>query len=143
MNRNKEKENKPELNILDKINAEDGLAVLKRLARENASLLKKIEQVALKYLNEVTVEEIAGEVFCDLDTLKVEDVWDQSGPTRYGYVDSGEKAWEMFGDAIEPFLDELKKRQDLKMNEEAKKYCMGILEGIYQFEKESDNEFKN
>jgi phosphoribosyl-ATP pyrophosphohydrolase len=138
----KKKDTKPELNILDKINADDGLAILKKLAEEDASLLKRVEDAALEYFKEVVVEDIADEVFWELDSLEVEDVWDQSGTTRYGYVDSGEKAWEMFEDAIEPYLQELKKCQDLKLDEEAKKYCMGILKGIYKFEKESENEFK-
>ena len=43
----------------------------------------------------MSVEEIADGVFWELDTLEVENVWDNSGPTRYGYVDSGEKVWEM------------------------------------------------
>lgn len=139
----KKKNTKPELNILDRINADDALVVLKRLAEEDASLLKGIEHAALEYFKEVSVEEIADGVFWELDSLEVEDVWDHSGPTRYGYVDSGEKAWEMFESAIEPYLEELKKCQDLKLDEEAKKYCMGILEGIYKFEKESENEFKD
>ena len=139
----KKKNSKPEMNILDKISTDDGLAILKMLAKEDASLLKRIEHAALEYFKEVKVEDIADGVFCELDSLVVEDVWDQSGSTRYGYIDPGEKAWEMFEDAIESYLDELKKCQDLKMDEEAKKYCMGILKGIYQFEKESNNEFKD
>ncbi len=92
MNGKKEKANKPELNILDAISADGGLVILKRLARENASLLKKIERVALKYLKEIVVEEADYEVFFELDTLRVEDVWDQSGPARYRYIDPNEKA---------------------------------------------------
>src|SRR4030042_779796 len=38
--------------------------------------------------------------------------------------------------------DELKRYQELSMDEEAKLYCMGILKGIYRFEKESESEFK-
>ena len=139
----KKKNTKKELNILDRINADDGLVILKRLAEEDVSLLKRIEHAASEYFKEIVVEDIADEVFWELDSLEVEDVWDQSGSTSYGYVDPGEKAWEMFEDAIEPYLDELIKRQDLKMDEEAKKYCMGILKGIYKFEKESENEFKD
>lgn len=117
----KKKDYKPEMNILDKINADDGLAILKRLAKEDTSLLKRIEHAALEYFKEVEVEDIDDEVFWELDSLEVEDVWDQSGSTRYGYIDPYEKAWEMFEDAIEPYLDKLRKCQDLKMDEEAKK----------------------
>jgi len=90
----KKKNTKPELNILDRINADDGLVILKKLAEEDATLLKRIEHAAVEYFKEIVVEDIADEVFCDLDSLEVEDVWDQSGSTSYGYVDPGEKAWE-------------------------------------------------
>ena len=39
----KKKNSKPEMNILDKISADDGLVILKMLAKEDASLLKRIE----------------------------------------------------------------------------------------------------
>jgi len=94
MTENKKKNIKQETSILDKIDADDGLAILKILAKEDTSLLKKIEDAALEYFSEVEVEDIADEVFYELDSLEVEDVWYQSGSTRYGYVDPNEKAWE-------------------------------------------------
>ena len=137
------KNTEPELNILERITADDGLIILKKLAREDASLLKRIENAAMEYFKEVIIEDVADEVFWDLDSLEVEEIWDSSGATRYGYVDPVDKAWEMFENAIEPYLDELKKCQDLKLSKEAKKHCMGILKGIYQFEKESESEYKD
>jgi len=76
---NKNKNIKQKKSILDKINADDVLAILKILAKEDTSLLKRIEDAALEYFSEVEVEDIADEVFCELDSLEVEDVWDQSG----------------------------------------------------------------
>ena len=37
----------------------------------------------------------------------------------------------------------IKQLFDLKMHQEAKLYCMGILKGIYQYEKDSGSEFKD
>lgn len=50
-----------------------------------------------------------------------------------GYSSPGEMAVEMFEEAIEPFLLEMYRLFDLKMHQEAKLYCMGILKGIYDF----------
>jgi len=130
-------------NILESITADDGLVILKKLAREDASLLRKIENTAMEFFKEVIIEDVADEVFWDLDSLEVEEIWDSSGTTRHGYVDPVDKAWEMFENAIEPYLDELKKCRNLKLNKEAKKYCIGILKGIYKFEKESESEYKD
>jgi len=46
MTENKKKNIKQKTSILDKINADDGLAILKMLARKDTSLLKKIEDAA-------------------------------------------------------------------------------------------------
>ena len=44
---------------------------------------------------------------------------------------------------MEPYLDEVRKYQDLSMDFEAANYCKGILKGICQFETESVSEFKD
>ncbi len=136
--------NKPtRKNILDKINADDAFAILKILAKEDTNIARRIEQIAVDYLGGVDIEDIASQVYFDLDSLAVEDVWDQSGSTRYGYVDPTDMAWQMFEEALEPFLEEIRKYQELSMYAEAKNCCMGILKGIYQFEKESKSEYKD
>ncbi len=49
----------------------------------------------------------------------------------------------MFEEELEPYVDELRKCQKLSMDEEAKYYCMGILKGIYKFEREATTEFQD
>ncbi len=34
-------------------------------------------------------------LYDQLDSLEVEEVWDRAGPTRHGYVDPSEAAYEM------------------------------------------------
>ena len=142
MAKKKTKSAKRKMNILKQITADDALAILRILA-EDKDVGKRIEEIAKESLSKVDLEEIASEVYSELDSLEVEEVQDQSGSTRYGYVDPGDKACEMFEDALESFIEELKKYKKLSMNKEAKTCCMGILKGIYQFEKESTSEFKD
>ena len=47
------------------------------------------------------------------------------------------------GDGIEPYTDELRRYHDRSMIAQAKLYCMGILKGIYLFEKDSTSEYKD
>lgn len=129
--------------ILDDVRAKYAYEILKKLADEDANISKRIDELALEYLIEVDPDDIAESVFYDLDCLAVEDVWDNSGGTRDGYVDPNELASEMFEEALEPYIDELKKCQKLSMDEEAKLHCMGILKGIYKFEKEATTEFQD
>ncbi len=138
----KAKKESDKIDILDKINSNDALAILKILYKEDTNIAKRIEQIAREYLSEVDIDDIASEVYFDLDNIEVEEVWDHSGSTRDGYIDPGDMAWQMFEEALDPYLEELKKYQNLSMHNEAKKYCVGILKGIYQFEKESKSEYK-
>ncbi len=129
--------------VLDDISAEHAYEIPKKLADEDAKISKRIEELALEYLVKVDPDNIAERVFSDLDSLDVEDVWTNSGRTRYGYVEPYELASEMFEEALEPYVDELRKCQKLSMDEKAKLHCIGILKGIYKFEKEATTEFQD
>ena len=130
-------------NIFDEIGADDALAILRLLAKEDSKIAKRIEHIAIEYLSDVDIEDIASEVYFELDSIEVEEVWDRSGRTRNGYVEPTEMAVLMFEDALEPFVDEMKKYQRLSMFVEAKNYCIGILRGICRFEEESTSEYKD
>lgn len=75
--------------------------------------------------------------------LSVEDVWDQSGAKRDGYVSTGETAWQMFEAAMEPFREDILKYQQLSMSAQAEAIYLGILKGVYDFEWCSTTEFKD
>lgn len=125
------------------ISSDDAFDILRLIAREDQKIAKRIEQIAIEYLKSVDIEDIAFEVYFALDCIEVEEVWNRSGNTRDGYVDPTEMAWQIFEEALDPFCEELRKCQRLSRYAEAKKHCLGILEGIYKFEKESTSEYKD
>jgi hypothetical protein len=134
--------------ILDHLSPSDALAVLRILVRDE-SLAPRIVQVATAHLernaphNQEDVEAIAEQVYGDLEQLEVEEVWDQAGPTRYGYVETYEVADEMIGRMLEAYSEEMACYQRLGMGQEAVYLCMGVLGGLYQFGHESESEFKD
>ncbi len=130
-------------NIFAKISADDAFAILSRLAKEDPKIATRIEQIAMDYLSDVDIEDIASQVYLGLDSIEVEELWDRSGRTRNGYVEPAEMAFQMFEEALEPFLDEMQKYQNLSMFAEAKGYCIGILKGICKFENDSLSEYKD
>ena len=136
------KKTKPR-NIFAEISADDAFAILCHLAKEDPKIAKRIEQIAMDYLSDVDIEDIASQVYIELDSIEVEELWDRSGRTRNGYVEPEEMAFQMFEEALEPFLDEMKKYQNLSMFAEAKNYCIGILRGIGKFENDSTSEYKD
>ncbi len=127
---------------LGAITGSDALAILKVLADRHENLAREIDAVAQELLSPVEINEVAVEVQMELEFLQVEDVWDQSGATRDGYLEPDDVAWEMFEEALRPFREEVEKYRQLSMLEEAESTCQGLLKGIYQFDKESATEYK-
>ncbi len=128
--------------LIDQINANDAYYILKKLYESDESIARKIEEVANLYLSQVDREQIANNLFLDLDFLEVEELWDSSGSTRYGYIDTGDRAYEMVEEVIEPYLDEMKKYYNLGYYQDSSEICIGILQGLIQFDKESKTQFR-
>ena len=100
-------------------------------------------KIARDRLSAVDPEEVADALYAELDALEVEEVWEQTGRNRHGYVEPTEAAYQMVEEVLEPFLDELRKYQKLGMPVEATQLCTGLLMGLCRFERESTSEFKN
>lgn len=127
--------------ILDEISEADAYHILQRLITEDKEIKKRSEEIAKEHFSQVDSGDVAEDLFCELDSIDVHDLWQESGSTYDGYVDVNEHAWEMFEDVLDPFVDEMKKYQRLNMDSEAKYFCIGILKGLYNYEKHSTNEF--
>lgn len=132
---------KPE--ILKNISAEEALAVLRALAEESKEFKQKVEEAAKKHLAKVDGEEVAADVFMELDGIEVEELWDRSGETAYGYEDPNDVGWKMFEEVVNPYIEQLKKYQKLGMCEQAKQQCFGIIKGIKEYKQKSKSDFKD
>ena len=129
--------------IIDQLSPYDALAVLKILARRDAETAARIAEVARAHLRGVDLEDVAFILYDKLTLLKPEEVWDRAGPTRHGYVDPTDAAYEMIEEVLDPYLEDLQKYQEIGMSDEANQICMGLLLGFYRFDYESDAEFKD
>jgi hypothetical protein len=129
--------------IFDKISPNEALKILRQITKTDKDLKKKIIELAENLFRDVDVEEICEAVFYALDGIDVHELWDRAGPKSDGYTSPEDMSVEMFEEALEPFVQEMHRLLDLKMHQEAKLYCMGILKGIYQYEEDSESEFKD
>lgn len=129
--------------ILDKISAKEALEILRRLAEKDPNIAQQIEREAEQLFKKVDLEEICEDVFSVLDGIDVGELWDRSGPSRYGYSSPEDMAVEMMEEELDPYNKDVVKYLELGMAEEAKLYCMGVLKGIYQYVQESKSEFKD
>ena len=71
-------------NMIDRISPEQALEILRRLARNDPKITKQIENEAEELLKEIDAEEICEYVYSVLDGIDVQELWDRSGPSRYG-----------------------------------------------------------
>jgi hypothetical protein len=129
--------------IFDNISGSEAIEIIRQLARTDKGIKKKIIELAKNLIMTVNVDEICEAVFDALDGIDVHDLWDRAGPNKDGYISPEEMSFEMFKEAIETYVQEMHRLLDLKMHQEAKLYCIGILKGIYQYEDESGSEFKD
>ena len=95
----------PASKVLESITDSDARSILKLLAERDHKLVEIIDATARELLGQVDTEDVATDVQMELELLDVEEVWDRSGATRDGYVDSGDAAWQMFEEALKPFED--------------------------------------
>jgi hypothetical protein len=129
--------------IFNKISPVEALEILKQITKTDKKLKTRIIELAEDLLRNVDVEAVCDDVFGALDGIDVHELWDRAGPRTDGYASPEDMAVEMFEEALEPFLQELYRLFDLKMHQESKLYCMGILKGIHQYEEDSGSEFKD
>jgi hypothetical protein len=127
--------------ILEYISGAEAQAILKQLCASDTGLRRRVEEMARSQLKDIDPDIIADEVFFQLDTLDVEDVWDGAGPIRDGYAAPDEIAEMMVEGVLGNFISDMERYAKLRMTKEFNKYCMGILLGLYRFELESKNEF--
>ena len=129
--------------IFNKISPDEALTILRQISKTDNVLKKKIIELAKELYSNIDVDGICADVFYALDGIDVHELWDRAGPKRDGYSSPEDMSVEMFEEALEPFVQEMHRLLDLKMRQEAKEYCKGILKGIYQYEESSGSEFKN
>jgi hypothetical protein len=131
------------MNFIQNLNADEASQVLKDLLDSNPDLTKKAYEIAMKVAGDVGVDGIMNDVFFELDGLDMDELNSRSGSTRYGYVDPYDAIWEMFEEALVPFIDEMKKNQQRALLAAAKTYCIGIVKGLRKYEESSNSDIKD
>ena len=123
------------------LNEDEAFRVLNNLLDDIPDLVKTVYDIALKVVDEVEPDEIMDEVFCTLNALDMDDLSGRSGRTRYGYIEPCDAAFEIFEEALQPFIDEMKKNYKRAMPAVAKAYCIGIVKGLWKYENEATSDF--
>ena len=114
------------------LRVEESAEVLCELLREHPAISSEADAIAKRMLAEADYEEIASEVEDAVLEPELDELNSRAGRTRWGYVDPADAAWELMNEAVEPFLDELRRCIKLGMREGAIATCQGIVLGLYR-----------
>ena len=90
--------------IFNRISPDEAFSILKKLAKTDKKLKKRIVELAEDLFKDVDIDEVCEEVFDALDGIDVHELWDRAGPKTDGYTSPEDMAVEMFEEALEPFL---------------------------------------
>ena len=131
------------IKFVHSLSADETSQTLRILIDENPDFLKKTYDCAVKAVTTVDAEDIANDVFSSLDILDYDDLNGRAGRTQYGYVEPDQAAWDLFEEALTPFIDELAKNSKRKLPATAKSYCIGIIKGLQRYEKNSSSDLSD
>jgi len=130
-------------NILASLSNEQAAIILKQLWDKGGDIRNSILAEAEKILCSVDVDEIARDILFTLDLIDVHKLWDRSGYSHDEYTSPEEMAYEMVEEELSPYLNQIDTYHKLEMYNEEKLYCMGVLGGLYLYQKEAKSEFRN
>ena len=94
-------------------------------------------------LSDVDADEIADEVFANLNSIQVEELWDNSGKSYGGYQDPTDIAFEMIENEVRHHIRKMEQYKSLGMKLEEKEYCKGIIIGLLRYGEAGNNEFRD
>ncbi len=124
------------------LSGEQALQVLRMLAARNAEIAKEIAEISALVFCDVSVEDVASEVFDALDELSAEDCWAASGRQRGGgYRDEFDVADDMIREAFSPFTFQIDTFHQTGEHVSEQIYIQGVLLGLYQFKMDSTTDF--
>lgn len=119
---------------LDHLKPDEAAEVLRRLLAAHPDLADEAELTARSILGEVTFEEIADEVEDAVRAPDLDDLNARAGRHAWGYVEPTEAAWAILEEAVEPFVEDMKRRIGLGLETEALEICKGVVLGLYRVE---------
>lgn len=113
--------------VLAALLAEEKAHVLDQLVATDPGLAASATRVARTRLCEVVVDDVAAAVADGLLALDQEDLAARAGPTRYGYVEPTEAAWQLLEEALEPWLQDIARRAALGLFDASADVACGVV----------------
>ncbi len=127
--------------VLDSLKPEEAQAVLRRLLAAHPGLGAEAEQIARSFLSEASFEAVADEVEDAVRALDLDDLHGRAGRHSWGYVEPSQAAQDLLEEAVDPFLEGMKRQFGRGLASEALEICKGIVLGLYRVRGRDADEF--
>jgi len=127
--------------LVDELQPGEAALVLRRLLAGHPELVAEAEEISRSTLGDVSFESIASEVEDAIRQFDLDDLDGRAGRHSWGYTEPAKAAWELLKEAVEPFVEDMKRHLGLGLHDEAFEICKGIVLGLYQCRDSSGDEF--
>ena len=129
--------------VLEKLKSAEAATVLRCLLQRHPELQSDAEAIAADVLGDVSLLSVADDVENAVLQFDYDDLNSRAGRHSWGYVEPSEAAWELLEEAVEPFVDDMKRYLDFGLEEQAQESCQGILLGLYRVRDGRKNDILN
>lgn len=126
------KHRRPKGKTLARLKPEEGAGLLRTILDRHPELVPEAEEIARAVVADVEAEAVAGDVERAVLDLDLSELHSRAGRQEWGYVEPSEAAWEILAEAIDPFLEDMKRHVDLGLEAAAVGTCAGIVLGLYR-----------
>ena len=118
--------------LLARLKPEEDAGVLRSLLERHPELVAEAEEIASAAVTDVDAHAVAEDVEEAVLDLDLDALNSRAGRHSWGYVEPTEAAWELLAEAVDPFLDEMKRHVELGFEAAATATCAGIVFGLYR-----------
>ncbi|HSB81428.1 MAG TPA: hypothetical protein VLM91_21830 [Candidatus Methylomirabilis sp.] len=126
---------------LDRLKGDEAARLLHAILDRHPELVGELRELASSELGHVSIEEVADAVEAAVDMLDIDDLNDRAGSHAHGYVEPTEAAWELVEEAVEPFIEDIRRRAEAGEQAAALHTCAGVVLGLYRLRDKGGDEF--
>src|SRR2546428_14031662 len=87
--------------------------------------------MAKNLMSSNSIEDIAADVFNGVTGVDLEALNGRAGKHSWGYVEPSEAAWELLEEALDDWVDDMKRKVEADLLTAAQAVCVGIVAGLY------------
>lgn len=113
-------------------------SVLATLVNDEPEFGERAEAIARRILATVDVMVISDLITGTILELDTEDLANRAGPRRRGYVEPTDAAWQLLEEAIQPWIDDLRRRGRLGFHQAATDLAMAMTQALEAVEERAD-----